>query len=153
MVFVFAPPQLVVNPLTGYADLEMSLVDWYRVAIAGRPEEVCSGVEVVRVEPDAADVMPRRLVVIRDDGVSDTGLLTGEASIGVSVLAGTRERPDDAKDLARILHALATQIPAPGPTNPFTALVDRNGPYLVPENAPRARAYFTLTLAVAQSAL
>jgi hypothetical protein len=134
-----------------HTDLEQFLPGWYRNAFAELAEEYCQGVQFDRVEPDAAsgEPFPARLVVFRDDSGPSDLLGTGERSIGVSVLAGTKEDPTEAKQIALMVHALAPRLPAVEAGNPITALRGRNGPYAVAENQPRARQYLTLTLAVA----
>jgi hypothetical protein len=142
----------VADPLVIHADLEAYLTAWYRAALAARAEAVCAGVEVGNKEP-AADDFPEKLVVIRDLGGPDTSLMTAERSISISVLAGSVESPKTANDLARIVHALRTQIPSADPANPVAAVIDSNGPYAVPEDQDRARRLITMTLAVVPSLL
>lgn len=134
------------DPVVIYDDVEGFLVSWYRSRILARPEPACAGVVVNRVEPST---LPAKLIVIRDDGGPETSFLTGERSVGVSVLAGTKENPKDAKDLANIAYALRSQIASTDPANPVSALLDSTAPVMVPEAQERARVYFTLTLAVA----
>lgn len=140
------------DPLVAHADLEFFLTGWYRAALAARPEGVCRNVVVDNKEPSAAP-FPARLLVIRDDSGPDTSFLTAERSVGLSVLAGSRMNPKDANDLARIVHALRSQIPSADPANPVAAVVDSNGPYPMEEAQDRARRYITLTLSVVASAL
>lgn len=140
------------DPLIGFDDLEIFLIGWYRAALAARPETYAQGVTVVRVEPPT-DQLPTPMLVIRDDGTTDTSFITGEASIGLTVLAGSKENPKPAKDLMRLVHALASQIPSADPSNPVAALLGRTGPFLVAEDQPVARAYVTLSLAVAGRAI
>lgn len=140
---------VVADPLLVFDDLEMFLGAWFRIALAGRPEPECAGVDVVRVEPAGdASTWPEKVLVIRDDGTTDDDLNTGDASIGFTVLAGTRENPKVAKDLARIVYALIATIPSGDPANPIAAVGTRNGPFLVDEAQKRARAYMTATLRV-----
>ncbi|WP_137843859.1 hypothetical protein [Microbacterium sp. 2FI] len=136
------------DPLIAYDDLELYLLEWFRTALAERPEPECADVEVVRVEPPTDD-LPEKLLVIRDDGATDTSFITAEASLGFTVLAGSKENPKVAKDLARIVHALLSQIPSGDPANPFAALLSRTSPVLVQESQPKARAYATATFAIA----
>jgi hypothetical protein len=143
----------VADPLVVHDDLEMFLTAWYRTALAGRPEPVCEDVVVDRVEPGPDEEWPEKLLVIRDDGTARTSFLTGEASIGLTVFAGSKQNPKDAKDLARIVLALAAGVPSADPENPVAALLDSNGPYMVPEAQPRARVYSNVSLAVAGRAL
>jgi hypothetical protein len=136
----------VADPLVAYDDHELFLVGWYRAALAGRPEPICDDVVVDRVEPGPNEEWPEKLLVIRDDGTTDTSFITGDLSVGLTVFAGSKENPKDAKDLARIVHALASQIPSGDPDNPIAVLRERNGPYMVPESQPRARVYSNLVL-------
>lgn len=140
--------------LTAHDDLEMFLLGWFRAALPARPEAVCQGVEVVRDEPTTpVSEWPARMLVIRDDGTSDSDILTGSASVGLTVLAGSREDPWEAKELARIVRALVATIPSGDPDNPVAAVLGRNGPFMVPENQPRARVYQTAELAVVERPL
>ena len=134
------------DPLIAHADLEKFLCDWYRARLAARPEPICSGVQVDRA---VFEPLPSKLVVIRDDGGPETSLLTGERSVGVSILAGTTAYPSAAKQLAQIVYALRSQIPSGDPSNPVAAVLDSTAPVMVPEAQERACVYFTLNLAVA----
>lgn len=136
------------DPLVIHADIGLFLVDWYRAAIAARPEDVCRDVEFDTQEPEPGQPFPKKLVIIRDNGGPDTSIITAERDIGISVLAGTKQNPTDANDLARIIHALRTQIPAVATGNPVAAVIASNGPYAVPEAQPHARRYIGLTLSV-----
>jgi hypothetical protein len=126
-------------------DLELYLASWFRARLAARTEPFLQGFQVARSEPPLQS-LPPRLLVVRDDGTTHDELLTGEASIGLTVLAGTKENPKDAKDAARFVLALAKQLPAP--LTPVTRFLGATGPYLVDEAAPKARVYSTLSLAV-----
>lgn len=137
------------DPLVVHDDLELFLTSWYRARILSRPEPVCADTEVDRVEPSPGPDFPKKLIVIRDDGGPETSILTGERSVGVSILAGTKANPKDAKELANIVYALRSQIPSSDPANPVAAVLDSTSPVMVPEAQERARVYFTLTLAVA----
>lgn len=137
------------DPLASFDDLELFLLDWFRTALAARPEAEASGVDVVRTEPSGdSSTWPERVLVIRDDGTASDYFLTGSASLGFTVLAGTRENPKDAKDLARLVYALIPQIPSGDPANPVSAVYARNGPFLVDEEQKRARVYTTAELGV-----
>lgn len=140
-----------------YSDLEQFLCAWYRDALGARGEAICRDVVVANAEPSAEEgPFPTKLLVINDNGGPDTSLMTGERAVRLSVLAGTRAKPDDAVDLALIVHALRTQIPAPGfatalpdaPRNPVTSVLDSNGPFAVEELQDRARRLITMTLGV-----
>lgn len=142
------------DPITIFDDLETFFIGWFEVALAARPEPECAGVEVVRTEPTGdASTWPARVLVIRDDGTTAEDIFTGSASMGFTVLAGTRENPHAAKTLARIVYALLPQVPSGDPANPVAAVTSRTGPFLVPEAQARARVYSTATLAVAAHAL
>jgi hypothetical protein len=138
----------VADPLVIHDDLELFLCAWYRNALAARPEDVCRDVVVSNTETND----PKQLI-IQDNGGPDTSIISAERDVGLSILAGTVELPQDANDLARIVHALRTQIPAVEPGNPVSAVIASNGPYAVPENQPKARRYISLTLAVAGTPL
>lgn len=132
-------------------DLELFLPTWYRAAFATRSEPYCQSVQFGRVEPDPASSspFPKRLVVFRDDGGAIDPLITAEHNVGVSVLAGTREDPTEAKQIAAMVLALAPSIPGLQAGNPVTAFRGGTGPYAVSEQQPRARQYLVLTLATA----
>lgn len=127
-----------------HVDLELYLTGWYRDALAAR-DEWPADAEVDRVEREPLAPV---LLVIRDDGGPATGLTTREAQVGLSILAGTREDPKRAKDLAELVLALAPRIPSGDPANPVAAVLGSTAPTLVPEAQERARAYCTLRLAV-----
>lgn len=140
------------EPTVAHADLELFLTGWYRERLAARPEPVCRGVVVDNWE-SWTDEYPRRLLLIRDDSGPTTSLLTAQRSVGLSVLAGSKENPQDANDLARIVHALRTEIPSTDPDNPVSAVLGAFGPHPVTETQPRARRYMTFTLSVVGKAL
>lgn len=140
------------EPPVIHSDLELFLTAWYRAELAARPEPVCADVFVDRVESTKTPA-PRRQLIVRDDGIVQTSFLTGRASIGLTVLAGTKANPKDAKDLGRIVLALASQIASPDPTNPIARLATATGPYLVAEQSTFARAYIPVTFDVVGRAL
>lgn len=129
-----------------HADLEEYLVGALRVLLVARGE---SDVEVDRTERDVSG----ELVVVRDDSGPTTSRVTAERMVGISVLAGTRESPKRAKDLANLLAALVWLLPTPELSNPVARVYGVNGPYLVVEPQTRARAYFTVRLSVVGQAL
>lgn len=141
------------DPLVAHDDLELFLTGWYRRELAGRPEDICQRAEVSNRWPKPGEDFPDVLVVIRDDSGPDTSILTAERQVGISVLAGTRDDPQDAVTLARIVHALRSQIPAVEPGNPVAAVLGANGPYPVPEPQERACRYLTITFVVVASPL
>lgn len=136
-----------------HADLELFLTEWLRRELAQRPEPVCQGVEVSNREPPVGETFPARLVVVRDDSGNRTSIITRHTSVGISVLAGTKDNPQDATDLARIVLALAEDCAAVEPGNPVAAVLESNGPYPVPEAQPHSRRYMTLVMSVVGSPL
>lgn len=131
------------DPLVIHDDVALFLTTWYRAALAARPEPVCQGVSVDVAETDAA-----RQLIITDLGGPDTSIVTAERDVNLSILAGTKENPKDANDLARIVHGLRTQIPAAAPGNPIAAVLASSGPFPVPESQPKARRLITVTFSV-----
>lgn len=134
-----------------HVDLELFLVEWFRDQLAARSESYCQGVEVDRVEP--ATPWPPRMLIVRFDGSTRTSVVSDEATIGLSVLAGTKAAPKDAADLARMVRALLETLPSGDPKNPVAALVNATGPVQVEESQDRARLYVTADLVVAGTAL
>jgi hypothetical protein len=148
----------VADPLLAHDDVEAFLIAWYRIFLAGRDEPICADVEVDRQEP-ADPPFPPKLLLINDDSGPTTSILTAQRSIRLGVLAGSVTNPQDAKDLARIVTAGASQIPGvdwvPGfpIRNPVASVDEINGPFLVPESQERARTLTTLTLSVTSTLL
>jgi hypothetical protein len=131
-----------------HVDLELFLTGWYRRELAERPEPYCQNMRVTNAEPGPDEPFPERLLVIRWDGSSRESVVSDEASVGLSVLAGTKNNPQDANDLARMVRALAEKLPAVEPGNPVTVVRGSTGPFTITENQDRARRYLTLTLGV-----
>jgi hypothetical protein len=138
------------DPLVAHGDLELFLTGWYRAALAERPEDVCRAAKVDKREPAPGDPFPDVLVVIRDDSGPELSIVTAERQVGISVIC-KRER--DAVELAKVVHALRSQIAAVEPGNPVAVVTGSNGPYEVPEPQPRFRRYMTVTLVVVASPL
>lgn len=131
-----------------YQDLELYLVPWYRQQIALRGESYCQDVDVERVEPTDGSPMPKRLVVVRFDGRTRTSQATAEASVGISILAGTKASPKDAVDLGNMVLALSERLPfGAHPGNPISAVLSSTGPVQIEEDSDRGRTYVTLDLA------
>lgn len=150
------------DPLVIDSDLELFLTVWYRTALGsayaaalatkiGASSELLTGVEVDNKEPPTG-TFPAKLLVIRDDGGPATSAVTGERSVGMTVLAGSKLAPKDANDLIRVVLALVVLIPAPNvgetPRNPVSAVLERNGPFPVVEEQDRARRFATVVFAV-----
>lgn len=142
------------GPVVVQADLVLWLTGWLREQLAGRPEEVCAGVEVGHREPDVkSGEFPARLVVIADSGSTGGDLLLADGSIRVSTLAGSPESPKECIDLSRIVHALVRSCAGLEPGNPVAAVVASRGPMAVPEEHPRARRLSTFDLSIVGSEL
>ena len=151
------------DPLVVNSDLELFLTAWYRAALSGSDAAavaarlgaepgLLANVAVDNKEP-AEPPFPDKLLVIRDDGGPETSAVTGERSVGLSVLAGTKLAPKRASDLIRVVLALTVLLPAPdvpgqSPRNPISAVLERNGPFAVDEAQDRARRFATVVFAV-----
>lgn len=151
------------DPLVVNSDLELFLTGWYRTALQGSEAAAAAArlgaasgllddVEVDNKEP-AEPPFPQKLLVIRDDGGPETSPVTGERSVGLSVLVGTKLAAKPANDLIRIVLALTVMLPAPdspaqSPRNPISAVLERNGPFAVDEAQDRARRFATVVFAV-----
>lgn len=136
-----------------HADTQLFFCTFLRSELALRPEPVCAGVEVVPREPEPGDPMPERLVVVETGGSTRTEIVTDEEDVRISVLAGTKENPKDANDLARIVRAIAEDAAAVEAGNPVAAVVESRGPFPVPEAHPHARRLITLVVSTAGTAL
>jgi hypothetical protein len=139
----------VADPVVIQGDLVGYVIAKYRTLLHARPEPDCSAAVVRDREPSPGDDWPDVLVVVRDDGGPDTSILTGERSVSVVCLLGTKDNPTPAMNLARIVHALRVELPGVGSAVPVSAVVGSSGPIFVPESEPQARAMVQLTLAVA----
>lgn len=138
------PPDVVLY-LTGWVRSELlALVSQY---------PVCDGVAVRNVEPGPNEAFPDKLVVINRATAVDTSIITSADDIGVSTLAGTKEYPKPADDLASIVHAVMKDCAGMQPGNPIAAVLSSYGPYAVPEDQPRARRYSSYTLSIVGSPL
>jgi hypothetical protein len=142
----------VADPAVLHADVQLFIVGWYRAWLATREEDFLNGFEVDVVEPADGD-FPARLLVIRDDGGTPTELVTCEHSLGMSVLAGTKQNPKDANDAARLIWAARHLIPSPDPANPIAAILGGTSPVPVTEAQDRARRYSTLIVSDVGTAL
>lgn len=96
--------------------------------------------------PNAA--APAWQVIVRDDGINDDEF-TGDATVGISVLAGSKQNPSPAARLARIVKAIVKDTPRVESGNPVADVESFLGPYQVPEPGTWSRQYMTATLTVA----
>lgn len=142
------------SPRVVPADVVLWLTGWMRAELAALTATypVCADV-VVRDKEPADGTFPDKLVVINLVAAVDTSIITSETDFGVSTLAGTKENPKPADDLARIVHALMKDSAGMQPGNPIAAVLASNGPYAVPEDQARARRYSTYTLSTVGSPL
>lgn len=123
-------------------DLEAWLCDYLRDQL----EPSYSTILVSNREPDDCDGS-YPLVVVRDDGGSQSNRVLFDRSIGVTVRYGPRAAPGDCRDLAARIYGLLTD-----PTiceldgSPIASIEEDgcNGPYFVSEDANIARCYLTL---------
>lgn len=116
------------DPRFGRADGWVHTREWLRETDAGEP--------------------PRWQVIVRDDGTDDIELGVGSASIGVSVLAGSKQDPSPADDLARFVKRIVRATPRVEPGNPVAAVTSLRGPWPVEEPTTYARRYMTCELTV-----
>ena len=83
----------------------------------------------------------------------DGDLNTGEASVGITCLAGDPDAPGPAKDLARLVKAFVKSSVRVGADNPLTVISAYTGPYTVADEGPYGRAYATCTLGTVSAPL
>lgn len=91
---------------------------------------------------------PAWQVIFRDDGVDDVELHVGEQSVGISVLAGSKDNPAPARALARIVKTIVKQTPRVQAGNPVAAVTSFLGPYAVDEASTFARQYMAASFTV-----
>jgi hypothetical protein len=131
--------------------MELWLCAYLRSVLADEGFEV----QVSNKEPDSLKLpLSKPLVVIRDDSGTRQSAVTFDRSIGVSILAGTRQDDKASNDLARrIVGILSDDEIAMVPGSPIAA-VDWdgcNGPYAVTETLDVARRYLTVQYTVVGS--
>lgn len=128
-----------------HSDIVLFLTTWFRAAIAARPEAYCQG---VRVSNKETDLNKGPLVVILDNSGPRLSVISAERTIGISVLAGTKDNPKPAVDLALMVEALCSRLPGLQPGNPVAAVTETRGPFAVAEASTVARQYLTVDLIV-----
>lgn len=141
------------DPAVIEGDTVLYLVTKYRTLLAGRDESYAAGADTTNREPSPGEPFTVPLVIFTDNGGDSTSFLTGQADIGVSVLAGSKENPKPAMDLARLVRALRVELPGVGASIPVGSVVGATRPVLTTEEQPYARAYFLLTLGIVDSPL
>ena len=129
------------RPAVVFPDLEAWAVTYLRDALSSSAESFASGVVVRNVVPD---VVPARLVTVRDDGGPRQDDVRKIVSLGVNVWA---EDAADCSDLARYVAALF-ESPA-ALTGGVVGHVGSTGPYPVAESSGRPRRYLSVDLLVA----
>lgn len=135
-----------------YPDVDLFLTTWWRAQIDASPLPEMDGFEVDNKEPDPELPFPARLLVVRFDGITRTSFATGDTTVGLSILAGTKANPKDANDAALWVLAVAERLPSVEPGNPVTRLNSATGPFTVTEDQDRARRLVTLDLGLAGQA-
>lgn len=138
-----ADPAVIQGDLVGY------VIQKYRTLLHARSEPDAMAATVRDREPSPGEEWPDVLVVVRDDGGPDTWILTGERSVSIVCILGTKENATPAMNLARLVHALRVELPGVGPEVPVSAVIGSSGPIFVPEAEPQARALVNLVVAVA----
>lgn len=125
-------------------DLEAWIVTYLRTTLRAMGDDV----EVGNKEPpDLKTPLARPLIVVRDDSGARGSVVTFDRSVGVSVLAGSRQNDKPANDLARLVFAvLSDEALAMIDGSPIAALVwdGCNGPYPVEDDHDVARRYMTI---------
>jgi len=130
-------------PRVAPADLERWLTSYLRTELAA----LALAADVGNKEPDTLTATSPPLVVVRADLGAKRSAVSFDASVGYSVLAGTRKHDAPANDLVRIVYGIVTDdamLVAPG--SPFASIdAERiTGPYAVQEPQDKARRYFTV---------
>jgi hypothetical protein len=130
-----------------HADLELWLCDRLRAELAARGH---ADVVVSNRERGANDPGTGPQLVVRDNSGPSKSIISAERDVSFSVLAGTKDDPKPAMDLARLVTALAATFAGLEPGNPIAHVPEDgvNGPYWVPEDAPYARTLTTITYVV-----
>lgn len=120
-------------------DLEMWLCDYLRTKL----EPSFGTIRVSNREPaDYSGSYP--LVVVRDDGGSQSNRVLFDRSVGVTVRYGSRAAPKACRDLAARIYSLLTDPEICRIDGSPVAGIDEdgcNGPYAVAEDANIARYY------------
>lgn len=126
-----------------YDDVEFFLTGFLRRELGARPEPFCRD---VFVSNDFSESIRDRAVIVRHDGGPDTGIVTAQAAVGITVLARDKSV---ASDLARMVAALVRGCARHEQDNPVTAVLNLNGPFRVTDDTGLQRRYLTLTLGLA----
>lgn len=123
-------------------DLELWLCSYLRAQLKSSFPTII----VSNREPDDYDGS-YPLVVVRDDGGSQSNRVLFDRSIGITVRYGSRTLPGDCRDLAAKIYGMLTDPAICSLDGSPIAGIDEagcNGPYFVAEDANIARCYLTL---------
>lgn len=120
-------------------DLEAWLTTYLRSSL--------TGVQISNKEPSPLTVpLVKPLIVVRDDSGQKLGYTTFDRSVGISVLAGSKQNDKPSNDLARSVAAILfdDQI-ALAEGSPIAAVTwsGCNGPYAIADSLDVARRYMT----------
>lgn len=125
-------------------DLELWLANHLRTVVG----DEYGPVQVSNKEPASLKLpLQRPLIVIRDDSGPRLSHVTFDRSLGVSVLAGTKQADKPANDLARLVMAvLMDEEIIHAPESPIASIQwsGCNGPYPVQDALDVARRYLTV---------
>lgn len=125
-------------------DVVLWACTWLRARLGESDREIAAGVVVTDREP-VGDSLPDRLVVISESGSNDRDLLLSDMTLRVSTLAGTPEMPDEANELARLVHALFRECAGEGSV---AAVVGARGVMWAGEDHSRARRFSLFDLVI-----
>lgn len=135
---------MIDRPPVVFPDVEQWAVGYLRTFLDDRTEDFAHDVDVDVKTPE---LIPARLVTVRDDGGQRRPGVTKTASLGINVWA---ERRKDASDLARLV---AAALEASAGHGPVVAHLATSGPYPVGEESEKPRRYVSVDLIVRGSAL
>ena len=128
------------------AVLPPDLEAWLCAYLRGKLKPSYGKILVHIREPDDYDGS-YPLVVVRDDGGSQSNRVLFDRSIGITVRYGSRTLPGDCRDLAAKIYGLLTDPEICSLDGSPIAAVEEdgcNGPYFVAEDANFARCYQTV---------
>lgn len=142
---VIREPQIVVPP-----DMELYMTRWLRRKLEARGIDV----EVSNKEPaDASYPLARPLIVVRDDGGTQTEKVTFDRTLAFNVLYGSRQDDYATMSLARLVYALVTSHGLVLATDSPVCAIDKQAgttaPIRVDDPAEISRVYFTVEYSVA----
>ena len=150
----------MVGPRVIYEDLTTWLTHWMHAELTaaradGHHQATNFRVSGTEWHPDRhGGPEPDWQVIIRDDGANQTSIVTSSATVGITVLGGTKDHMDQAKAIADLVYAIAGDCAGLQPRNPIAAVIGGTSPVPVLDpDASAARLYMTLEVALAGRAL